>query len=178
MDDFILDFQFHIFMFSTKNKKLTEDQKVKSIPVSRGYSYADASRTLLLFALQILSHTKFFLINLFSLNLNYFLKILLLLLLYLVFTEEIYIPRRSFHYINLSFNLRFSRKKKKEKIEQNRFFERYLSLEHKKACSSYTFMRDYPVNFQSSRGESHPLLTSFVSKLARNQPRPSNKNVG
>lgn len=115
MDDFILDFQLHIFMFSTKNKKLTEDQKVKSIPVSRGYSYADASRALLLSALQILSHTKFFLINLFSLNLNYFLKILLLLLLYLVFTEEIYIPRRSFHYINLSFNLRFSRKKKKKK---------------------------------------------------------------
>lgn len=115
MDDFILDFQLHIFMFSTKNKKLTEDQKVKSIPVSRGYSYADASRALFLFALQILSHTKFFLINLFSLNLNYFLKILLLLLLYLVFTEEIYIPRRSFHYINLSFNLRFSRKKKKRK---------------------------------------------------------------
>lgn len=114
MDDFILDFQLHIFMFSTKNKKLTEDQKVKSIPVSRGYSYADASRALLLSALQILSHTKFFLINLFSLNLNYFLKILLLLL-YLVFTEEIYIPRRSFHYINLSFNLRFSRKKKKRK---------------------------------------------------------------
>lgn len=115
MDDFTLDFQLHIFMFSTKNKKLTEDQKVKSIPVSRGYSYADASRALLLSALQILSHTKFFLINLFSLNLNYFLKILLLLLLYLVFTEEIYIPRRSFHYINLSFNLRFSRKKKKRK---------------------------------------------------------------
>lgn len=114
MDDFILDFQLHIFMFSTKNKKLTEDQKVKSIPVSRGYSYADASRALLLSALQILSHTKFFLINLFSLNLNYFLKILLLLL-YLVFTEEVYIPRRSFHYINLSFNLRFSRKKKKRK---------------------------------------------------------------
>lgn len=114
MDDFILDFQLHIFMFSTKNKKLTEDQKVKSIPVSRGYSYADASRALLLSALQILSHTKFFLINSFSLNLNYFLKILLLLLLYLVFTK-IYIPRRSFHYINLSFNLRFSRKKKKRK---------------------------------------------------------------
>lgn len=118
MDDFTLDFQLHIFMFSTKNKKLTEDQKVKSIPVNRGYSCADASRALLLSALQILSHTKFFLINLFSLNLNYFLKILLLLLLYLVFTEEIYIPRRSFHYINLSFNLRFSRKKKKKK--QNR----------------------------------------------------------